>query len=200
MTTDYEKISGALRKIALGFIILTFHIDIEGFSVIPTFLGYYMFAKAIETLSEEERELKLLYKMSDLLFYYQFIYWFAIFVATIAELDIAFLQPIDLIFAVINIYYQFQLLTNLSSVAKKHSPETTHSKMLKGCRTLQTLILTMLNILNATSRFFGYEIYYVKIGFAIVYFISVLCCISAVLSLKSAINKKAEAEKADGIT
>lgn len=200
MTTDYEKISGALNKIAWGFIILTFHLNIAGFTVIPTFLSYYMFAKAIEVLSEEERELKLLINMSDILFYYQFIYWFAIFITEIAQLDIAFLQPIDMIFSVINIYYLFQLLTNLSSIAEKHSPETAHSKMLKGCRTLQTLILTLINILGATSRFFGYKIYYVRIGLAVVYVISVLCCIAAVISLKSAISKKAEAEKADGIT
>lgn len=177
MTTDYKKIKSAASKLSWGFLLLILDIYISYFNITPSFLSYYFFSRAIELLSGEERELKLIHRMSSALFWYKFIMWGVNIAAAALELDMSFLIPISLIFSVTNIYFQFQLLTNTATVAKKCLPEAHHEKRIIICRDLQVISLTLLTVGNLTSYMFDYNFKNVLIILAVINCISVLCCV-----------------------
>ena len=113
--------------------------------MLPSFIGYMLFLSAINCLCEEERELNLLRTLGVILTVWHVASWLASWGSI--DLD-GMLQVVDIIIGVVNIYFHFQLLTNLASIATKYqsADDELDAKLLRY-RTLQTVIVILIVVL-----------------------------------------------------
>lgn len=118
--TDYMKLYSGISKVAWGYFFLYFDINIGGVSILPSFIGFSLFLSAINDLKDEERDLALLRTLGILLALWHSAEWVAGWVSV--DLD-GGSQFIDIIICLIDLYFHFQLLTNLASLAAKHQPD-----------------------------------------------------------------------------
>ena len=146
MRTDYQKLQRSLSKVILGYVFLYININIGQVNLLPVFVGYLLFLSAFEGLKEEERELSLLKMLGVILALWHAFVWAMSWVSV--EIEGKWLLA-DILISVMNIYFQFQFVTNLAAIAEKYQTEEDdlHGKMLKY-RTWQTVILTVITIVT----------------------------------------------------
>lgn len=134
-----ERLCKAIKKIGWGYITLYFSINIGTIDILPSWWGYLMlFREGIqEGIAEEEESVNLLKPIGLLLGIYYLITWFL----TIFNIPTDVLI-VDEIISVLDLYYHFQLLTNLAGIAKKYG--CPQEKVLLKLRTAQTILLTIL--------------------------------------------------------
>lgn len=138
---DYEKIYNGISKAIWGYFFLYFDINLGTISILPSFIGFILFLKAINLLEEEERELSLLKTLGLILVTWNVVEWLAKCVGYSFGNKWQF---VTLIAGLLNMYFHFQFLTNIASIAIKHQEENcTYDKTLLSCRTIQTLMLTV---------------------------------------------------------
>lgn len=142
---DRQKLYDGISKAAWGYLFIYFNINLGTVNILPTFVGYLLFHSAIKYLGDEEKELDLLNTLIGILTLWHIVSWFG----DMISLDPGELLPIaDIIISVINIYFHFQLLTNLASIASKYQREGDElDKRILNCRTFQTVMLTAVIIL-----------------------------------------------------
>lgn len=118
--TDREKLWSGVSNAAWGYFFLNFNINLGTFNILPAFVGWFLFQKAIEKLSGETRELKLLLPLGGLLALWNLGDW----VLTIfgGGLSGRFLIA-DLLASVAGLYFHFQFLTDLSALADTYQKE-----------------------------------------------------------------------------
>ena len=167
--TDYGKIYAGITKAIWGYFFLYFDINLGTVSILPSFVGYILFLKAIDLLKEEERELSLLKTLGYILTVWDAIEWLAKCVSYSFEGQWQF---VTLIVALINMYFHFQFITNIATIATKHQVEgCEYNKKLLTCRTIQTLMLTVFIVITRFN-FILEEIWvYVSFALAIIYII-----------------------------
>lgn len=147
--TDYQKIYDGISKAIWGYFFLYFDINLGTISILPSFVGYILFLKAIDLLEEEERELSLLKTLGLILVAWNVIEWLAKCVGYSFNDKWQF---ITLIAALINMYFHFQFLTNIANIAIRHQNESCeYDRKLMTCRTIQTIMLTVLIIVTHLS-------------------------------------------------
>ena len=146
---DYEKIYDGISKAIWGYFFLYFDINLGTISILPSFVGYILFLKAIDLLEEEERELSLLKTLGLILVAWNVIEWLAKCVGYSFGNKWQF---VTLIAGLLNMYFHFQFLTNIASIAIKHQEENcAYDKTLLSCRTIQTLMLTVFLVVTNLS-------------------------------------------------
>lgn len=147
--TDYGKIYDGISKAIWGYFFLYFDINLGTISILPSFVGYILFLKAIDLLEEEERELSLLKTLGLILVAWNVIEWLAKCVGYSFGNKWQF---VTLIAGLLNMYFHFQFLTNIASIAIKHQEENcAYDKTLLSCRTIQTLMLTVFLVVTNLS-------------------------------------------------
>lgn len=133
-----EQLSRALRKIFWAYIFLYFDINLGTIDILPAWIGYVFFYQAIrDAIEAEEESAKLLKPICFVLSIYRLIDWFVIMFGI--EMDILIITEL---FAVIALYFHFQLLTNLANIAHKY--ECPVENTLLALRTVHTVLLTIL--------------------------------------------------------
>ena len=144
--TAYQKLYTGIGRAAWGYFFIYFDFNINTVSILPSFIGYMLFLSAINCLCEEERELNLLRTLGVILTVWHVASWLASWGSI--DLD-GMLQVVDIIIGVVNIYFHFQLLTNLASIATKYqsADDELDAKLLRY-RTLQTVMLTAVIIVG----------------------------------------------------
>ena len=185
--TAYEKRYHGLDRAAWGYFFLYFNINIGNVSLLPTFVGYLLFLSAIGLMEAGERELSLLRPLAMLLATWHGLDWFLSFFGK----DLYGLQFIDLIRDAVNLYFHFQLLTNLASIAARHQPEECEFdwKLLKY-RTLQTLMITAIWILTYFDHWFGDYWGLISGGMGVVYVIAGVCLMRAIFGLRRSLPEE----------
>lgn len=180
--TDYRKLSDGISKAACGYFFIYFNINMNSVSLLPSFAGYLLFLSAINELQDEERELSLLPTLGVILAVWHGISWLAGWVSL--NLDGAW-QFVDITFSLVNLYFHFQLLTNLASIAAKYQPEgyKQDAKLLRY-RTLQTVMLTAVTVLTLLHPWLSESWTYISAGMLIVYFIAGICLMKALFDLR----------------
>ena len=167
--TDYGKIYNGITKAIWGYFFLYFDINIGTISIFPSFVGYILFTKAIELLKDEERELSLLKTLGFILTIWNAIEWLAKCVGYSFNSNWQF---ITLIAGSLNLYFHFQFLTNIASIAITHQQENcTYHKSLLSCRTIQTLMLTVFLVVSYLYFIPEEVLIYITLGLAIIYII-----------------------------
>lgn len=185
--TAYEKQYHGLDRAAWGYFFLYFNINVGGVSLLPTCVGYLLFLGAIRLLEGEERELNLLRPLAMLLAIWYGLDWCLSLFGT----DLYGLQFIDLIRDAVNLYFHFQLLTNLASIAARYQPEDAEldRKLLKY-RTLQTLMITAIWVLNYFDHWFEDYWGLISGGMGVVYVIAGVCLMRAIFVLRRSLPEE----------
>ncbi len=149
----YENRYNEIGKAAWGYFFIYIDFKINSVSLLPAFVGYLLFLSVINYLREEERELELLRPLGVILAIWHGINWLASFGG--ADLN-GILPVVDILVGLVNLYFHFQLLTNLASISRKHQPEgyTLDAELLRY-RTVQTVLLTILIVFCYFSESLG---------------------------------------------
>lgn len=180
--TDYQKIYSGISKAAWGYFFLYFNINFNNVSILPSFVGYLLFLSAINLLKDEERELSLLHTLAVIMALWTGVEWLASFVGLNLE---GMWQFIDIIISLVNLYFHFQFLTNLASIAAKYQSEgyELDAKLLRY-RTLQTVMLTAIEVIIRFQPWLSEAWTVISICMLIVYLIAGICLMKALFDLR----------------
>ena len=148
----------------------------------PGFVGYILFLSAVTLMRDEERELALLYTPGVIMALWTGAEWLVGLVGL--KLD-GLWQFADIIISITNLYFHFQLLTNLASVAEKHQPEEcAFDKKLLRYRTFQTVMLTAVYVIKFFSPWMSEVWTAISVCTAIVYIIAGVLVMKTLLGLR----------------
>ena len=111
------QLARRIRQIAAGYILLYFHIKINGFDLLPGVVGWLLIWLAIrdETMVRERPNLKLLHG-------------FALVLGLDSLRELLQIQlpgwcgPVVLILSLVGIYFRFQILSELAGMAEHYIP------------------------------------------------------------------------------
>lgn len=186
--TNYQKIYNGISKAAWGYFFIYFNININNISLLPSFVGYLLFLSSINLLKDEERELSLLHTLGIILALWHGTEWVLSWVGVSLDGEWQF---IDIIISLVNLYFHFQLLTNLASVAAKYQPEgyALDAKLLRY-RTLQTVMLTTITIITNLYPWLSEFWAVISIILLIVYLIAGICLMKALFDLRKCLPTK----------
>ena len=193
--TDYQKLYTGIGRAAWGYFFIYFDINLNTVSILPSFIGYLLFLSAINHLCDEERELNLLRTLGIILTVWHIASWFASFGGI--KLD-GMLPAVDIIIGVVNIYFHFQLLTNLASIAAKYQSEDHEfdAKLLRY-RTMQTVMLTAVIILGYLAKWQTELVTVISVGMIIVYLIVAVLLMKALFDLRRDISIDSDSNDTD---
>ena len=176
--TDYQKLYAGISRVAWGYFFLYFDINIGTVSVLPSFVGYLLFLSAIGHMKDEERELSLLRTLGIILTIWHTAQWgircFSV------DLNGSW-QFFDILIGLVNLYFHFQLITNIASIAAKYQPPGYNLDLkLLRYRTLQTIMLTVVMIIAPLNTWLSW----ISIIIIIIYLIAGICLMSVLFKLK----------------
>lgn len=196
MTVDISTMRSAIKKVAWGFFLILFHINIGTIDILPDWAGYVLMVSSLAFIALEEESAKLLRPFGIILIVWNVIEW----VLEIFTLS-SYLSFISIVPTVLNIYFCFQLFTNLADIAEKYS--CPQKKKLLVFRTLY-VICTVLSVSMIYLAVFSIdsEIYMVlMIAFTVVNLILALCILFTLFGLSSSLGEiQSEQESANIIT
>lgn len=140
-----QKYQRALAKIAWGYILICFDINFgvngHAVSILPKWAGFLLILMALDGVSLMERSAAALKPIGLVLTLEAAIGWCA------ALIGLDWNYPwIQILIILLNLYFQFQLLTNLADIAQRSS--SAYSKSLRILRTVLTVILTLTGALE----------------------------------------------------
>lgn len=132
---EAKALSSAIKKIAISYIFIYFHINISVIDILPDWLGYFMIVSALPMLSEKEQSAQLLRNFGIAIGIWNIIEW---------GLKITGVQwnvtLLSLLFSIIIIYFHFQLITNIANLDIEQSKR----KRLLVLRTTTVILHTLL--------------------------------------------------------
>lgn len=180
--TDPQKVYQGISKCAWGYLFLYFDIILGTVSILPDFVAFWLFLAAVELLKEEERELGLLVLFGEILMVWSGAQWLLRWFGRNLS---GILPGADIIICLVNQYFHFQLLTNLSAIAAKFQPDGAHhdEKLLKY-RTMQVILFTVMMVLTHLSQVLGDFWATISLAMAVPYLIAGVCMMSALFSLR----------------
>ena len=145
---------------------------------------------AIRDLACEEKELLLLRPFAIILICWHGAKWLLSWGSV--DLD-GLLEIGGLLIGLINLYFHFQLLTNLAAIASKYQDEGDEmDATLLRCRTFQTVTLTAAMIIRRLTNLFGEYAGFITIGLAILYIIAGIIIIKTLIELKCYLTEDTE--------
>ncbi len=130
-----------IYKIAFAQFFILFNLNINTINLLPNWVGYYLFHKALPVIGEYEESAKLLRPFTFILGIYEMIVW----VLQIINISLESYTILQVIIGVISIYFQFQLLTNISDIAYSHHFDT-FAKRFKTLRTMSVISVTFASL------------------------------------------------------
>ena len=180
--TEREKLYRGIGRVAFGYVFLYFNVNINGVSLMPAFVGYILFLLAIGDLAERERELSLLFVPGVILALWNGVSWLFSFGGGSLEGRI----PVaGILICLLNLYFQFQLLTNLATLAEASEPEGANlGGRIRTCRTAQTVMLTVMSALGYLLPLIGEEWAVLTVLIAILYIIVGIILIKTLFDLR----------------
>ena len=162
--TDKAKICSSLSKIAYGYILILVAVMIGTVDILPDFVGYIMMLYAIDALKDECKTITLLKPFGYVLAIWKFAFFilnaFGLQSVSFTEFEPAslFIYVIYVLSIIINIvviYFDFQLLTEMSLLAKKYQAEGSNlDKTFIIRRNIYTVCMTSAFLIsNITNAF-----------------------------------------------
>ena len=170
--SNKERLAKSIKRIGLGYIFIYFHFKLGTMDLLPSWFSYIVFFRLaiIDGIAEEESSANLLKPLCIILGIYNLIIWFITMFGGSSNIYL-----VSEIASALELYFHFQLLTNLASIAEKYSCLQTQS--IRTLRTIQTILLTI--------YFFVYH--YIGISDLIIWVavvqLIIVICICIVLSL-----------------
>lgn len=143
--TDYQELSNKIRRIAWGYVFILFDINLGTVSILPDWAGYMMIISALSVLALEVPAMKLLKPLGIILAIYSVAEW----IMKIFSADYS-LMVVSVLIICINIYFNFQLFTNLSEIAEKY--DCSQKKRILKLRTAITVTEVIANVVMLVVR------------------------------------------------
>ncbi len=179
---ENEKRYIGIGKVAWGYFFVYIDFKINSVSLLPAFVGYLLFLSAIHYLQEDERELTLLKPLGVILALWYGVNWLVSF----GGVGLGGLwQVADILIAMVNLYFHFQLLTNVASIAKKHQPEgySLDAELLRY-RTVLTVLQTVFIVIGLLSKWFGDFAVLVSVLGLVVHLVVVIAVMKVLFELR----------------
>lgn len=140
---------------AYVFLLIDFSMSVNDFSinVLPGWVGFLLIFLALPSVEEQEPSASLLRPLVILLGLWEVIRW----VGTLVTGSVFDVPLLTLILSALSMYFHFQFLTNLSSIARAHGLLEDSEKLLhlRTGLTLFTALMTILYFLNLLELFQG---------------------------------------------
>lgn len=153
MTNNISDIRSAVKKVAWGFFLIHIHFNLGSIDILPDWAGYALIVSALSAIALEQESAKLIRPFGIFLVAWSTIDW----IVKIFGLQI-YLNYISLIPSAINLYFTFQLFTNLAAIADKYScPQTKKLLVLRTVNVIFTVSNTFLLYFGIITE--GGEIY-----------------------------------------
>ena len=133
---NHEHLCSALKHIAWGYILIHLNINLGTIDILPDFAGYLLLLGALPILGQIEPSALLLRPFGIGLVLWHFVSWVA---AILGITTFGYLPT--LLASIVNIYFHFQLLTNLAAIARTYN--CPQEKSILGLRTIRTIMVTL---------------------------------------------------------
>lgn len=140
-----KEIVRSLRNVALGYIFIMFHINLETLDLIPDFVGYVLIYRGIKILLNIVISLRLLQNFAIFLCVISFVKWF--FSIFNFNLNI---YIINMIITIITLYFDFQLISDIIEIGYKC--DYTNLSFFKLLRNLKVVIYTIIYLMSYFYR------------------------------------------------
>lgn len=157
----------AIRRVGKGYLFILLNINIGTINILPNWIGYIFFYKAIPSIAKYERSAILLNPFIIFLGLYELICWGLQIVGI--NLDIYIL---GIIISVLKLYLDFQMLTNIADIAVAHEYEDSHK--IYTLRNVQTILLTFAFFMEYWSEIVFINFIYILIVIIIAFWICLL--------------------------
>ena len=108
---DRNRVARAVGLIAWGYLLLCFHLTVGTIVLVPNWLCYIFFLKAMGGLEPVVPAVKLLFPLGVLLGVWEGLLWG---MSAVGIQDFTLLYGLQLVASVLMIYFHFQFLTNLA--------------------------------------------------------------------------------------
>lgn len=142
--TDRKTLYQGVSCAAWGCFFEYFDFTVNGLNILPAFVGYWLFLRSIRLLQKERRDLALLRPLGLLLLGWNLVDWACFFVGYSLENGPDLLQIAGLVVSLVNLYFHFQLFTDLAAIAAGYQgPDDVLDARLLRWRTWQTVFLTI---------------------------------------------------------
>lgn len=179
---NYRNLYLGISRVAWGYVFIYFDINIGSMSILPSFVGYILFMNALNILEEEERELSLLKIPCALLIIWNLAKWLFGLILLNIEGILLFL---DIIVCLLTLYFHFQLLTNIASLAERYQGHgCCYDEKLLKYRSVQTVIFTAVMGITYVSSLISDIWAYISLLMAIIYIIVGIFLIKALFDLQ----------------
>lgn len=194
-----NETKSAFRHIRNGMLLITFHITILGFDILPDFLGWYMMLLAVSELAETVQGVGRLYRFGVVLTaasaikYVQNIFGYR---GVLFHIPGKFSAIYDILYMSIRIYFIYTLLTAAADAARQN--ESLAQNAAKLCLGRNILVLSELGVHILTSvpaapeSNLGMVISFFSTVLLILYFIFLIYCVV----LLNAFIKQTDAQNA----
>lgn len=157
---DREQLYTGLSQAAWGyfFLLLNFNLNFNNtvsINLLPSFVGALLLLSAINKLSAERRDLKLLRPLCVLLAVWHLADWVLNLVGLGVGGHFLFL---DLLVGVATLYFHFQFLTDMAALAEQYQPEGSDlNRRILNRRTVLLILSTALELTSSLVQFIGTE-------------------------------------------
>lgn len=188
----------AITKIAWGYIFILVHIKINTMDLLPSFAGYAMMLYSLTLLKDKCKNIMLLRPLAIVLIIWSTISW--VQESFGLQLPLAY---VGFIVQIIELYFNFQLLTDLSQLAAEYqSDEQYIDKKLLRRRNIFTALSTVIYIFAAVPYFTDslseYEaLAYALMVFGIVQLIVAFIIVHTLFELRKLFKNGAEPDETD---
>jgi hypothetical protein len=174
---ERQRMADGVKLIAFGYLLLHLNLNLGSLNILPDWLGYILFLKTLPTLGEYEPSALLLRPIGILLALWEGVLWLmALFGSSIDG------YLFIVISTVIALYFHFQLLTNLATIAERFTcPERGRILTL---RTVRTILITMFALPISWEN---YRV--LSIGMAVVFVIVAIWICVVLFSFRSSLSE-----------
>ncbi len=146
---ENRRYYSAITKIAWGYIFIYVNINISVIDILPSFAGYAMMLYSLTLLKDKCRNIMLLRPLAILLIIWHVISWIQSFLES--PLSLIY---VSIIMYIIELYFHFQQLTDLSQLAAEYQGENQHiDKSLITRRNIYTGISTIVCLISVLPYF-----------------------------------------------
>ena len=143
-----DNLAAAIGAVGRAYIFIYLNINLGNLDILPDWAGYLFIIGALPTLSLWEESTMLLRNLGILLAIYEGAEWILKLMGVQADVTV-----ISLFAGIVGLYFHFQLLTNMASIASQYGLTARKENILK-LRTANTILQTVAMLtLQLSARF-----------------------------------------------
>lgn len=172
---DNKMQAKAVRKVTVGYLLIFLAINIGTIDLLPDWAGYLIMISALPVLAEREKSAMLLKPLGVALAVWSLIQWaLKIFGGTVN------VTVIILLFAILQMYFDFQLITDISILSA-------NKKQKRKIRNLRNAVVILRTCLTAFEMF--PKTIYIAVAVALVHLVLFIWIVAEFREIAAALEK-----------